>query len=933
MFHLRVPLKANKFIVGWTMKKYVAIIIFCIALLLCMGWNVLDNADVLAQSTQKNSRRFKDIAFATSDNNGYIYVIDQYRTRLVKLDLDGNMLFDISQNSFYESTNSFFNELTVDESGNIYAVCDILDSSGYYTTKYEIRKYESDGRFSKVLDSIDYTGTKTVSRGNYVDLKVVGNNLCYYVTKGNVTTRYSISLKDGNKSSGVSFQTGDADKLFRVTGSQEDFVYYETKDRKIYKTDQNGTTQEIFDGSNSDISKEIVPRKLAVNSSGVLYFLDQIHSKVYEISPENNFKAEEYISLEKYVKNGEFSTAGKYTASMPLADNNILVADENTYMVLNKDGTLIKKVSAAGMSSGVLVKTIRIWVQAVLCVVLFIAIILILYFKILNRRMILFFKYALALIPSSIIIMSIIGYYMYGVVSENSVSERMDKLAVASRSGSVMLKGDFLEKIQIPNQCMEPEFKSLIASVEDILQADNGNYKKAGMYATVYKKIGDKIYVLYDNDWNTMPFTLYSNNYKTSDMAKLFSDGTSIEIKNDADVNGKYMDYITPIYNDKNEIIGAFEENVYMYSIDNMMKSLSLWFLFVALCGTLVLSLLILVISHAILTSLKTLRKGVYQMSKGNMDITVSVNTHDEVGDLCSGFNIMANHIRESIKLSKQTSEAYFRFVPEKMLHLLGKESIVHIKPGDTVKRDMSVMWLDIRSFHSVSASLSAEQSYAYINSLLEQFGPAIRENGGMVEKYLGSDITAVFPDKADGAVLTSIKIISIIKDINNKLKGPDDKKLNIGINLYKGNVMLGTIGEEKRMECTMILDDGNVLQDMCRLSNKLGVSILASESVMQPLENKSDYLYRYMGKVSFEGMAEPIGIYDIFQGDGEHIRNLRTYTKESFEEGVRLYENDKFLEARTCFIDVLRRDREDGAAKIYFYLSDEAYRKGKKVN
>jgi hypothetical protein len=63
-----------------------------------------------------------------------------------------------------------------------------------------------------------------------------------------------------------------------------------------------------------------------------------------------------------------------------------------------------------------------------------------------------------------------------------------------------------------------------------------------------------------------------------------------------------------------------------------------------------------------------------------------------------------------------------------------------------------------------------------------------------------------------------------------------------------------------------------------------------------------------------------------------EEERMLRK-NKESFEKGIRFYENGEFLEARTCFIDVLRRDKEDGAAKVYFNLSDESYQRGKKVD
>ncbi|MEN6350356.1 MAG: HAMP domain-containing protein [Syntrophomonas sp.] len=912
------------------MKKYTALTMLCILLFLAMSYNVLHNRDIFTHFLQKDNRRFENIAFVTSDSKGNIYVIDQYRTRLVKLNSQGDIIFEIDQNNLFQGTDCFFNELTVDESGNIYAVCDVLDEGGYYITKSEIRKYEPDGSCLGVLQNINYThsGTKAF-RGNYIDLKVVKDDLCYYITTGNITKMYKLSLKDGRKSASTSFLTGDADNVFHVTGSQQDVIFYETKDRKIYRTDNNGMTREIFNGNNPDLAGEIIPRRLVSSPDGSLYFLDVVRSRLYRILPDKDFNINEYISLESLIEGEKFGGSDKYTALMPVAGGKILVADQKSYVILDKDGALVKASSIAGMTFKEKRAAILLVVQAVLCVLLMLAIILILYFKVLNRRLILFLKYALVLIPSFIIMMSLVGYYMYSVLSESSIDNKLDKLAVASQAGSILLNGDLLDNIKTPGQCTEPAFKSLLASMDKILQADSGNQKITGMYATIYKKAGDRIYVLYDYDWNSMPFTLYADNYKTSDMAGIFTSGASVTYKNDADVNGRYMDYISPIYNSRNEIVGAFEAGVYMYSIDNMMKTLRNWLLFIILCSTLVLTLLILATNRVVLNSLSTLRDGVYEMSRGNLEVLVEVNTRDEVGDLGDGFNIMADYIRNSVKKARQTSEAYFRFVPERMLQLLGKESITNIETGDTVKRDMSVMSLNIHSFYSISTGLSAERIYAFINSILEQFGPVFHENQGIVEKYLGAGITAIFPDRAEDAVCSSVRIISIMEELNAEQTDRQGQKLDIGIGLYKGDVMLGTIGEEKRMECTMILDDGYIPQQLCRLSQRLGVSILASESVLQSLENSAEYLHRYMGRIKFEGMAKPIGVYDIFQGNNKQIRASRADTKEIFEEGVGLYEKGQFLEARTCFIDVLRHDREDGAAKIYFYLSDESYQNG----
>jgi|GEM_PF-3193509 len=913
------------------MKKYTAILILCIILLLPISYHVLHNTDILAKSLENSNKRFEQIAFVTSDIDGNIYIIDQYRTRLVKLNPHGEMVYEIKERNILQGTNSFFNELTVDNQGNVYAVCDVLDKDGYYITNSEIRKYSSDGRFTEVLHKLPLTqsGTRSI-RGNYLDLKIIQDNLCYYITNGNVTTLYQLSLEDGQRCYQTAFHTVDADNLFHVTGSQTDVIYYETKDRKIYRTDISGKTQEVFRENTKDLEKEIIPRRVVSTPEGTLYFLDVVRSRLYRIDPGKAFNDNEYISLGNLSKGEEFNGTKRYTALMPIDHGNkILVADENTYVVFDQDGTLLKASNIAHMTWQEQEKTLLLWVEAAASVMLLIAIILLLYFKILNRRLILFLKYTLVLIPSFLIMMAFIGYYMYSVISESSVNDRLGKLEVAAKSSSLMLAGE-LDRINNPQQCLESGFKAALTRSNKILQDGSDVRKKAGMYATIYKRIGDRIYVVYDFDWNTMPFTLYADNYKTSDLAEVFTSGKDIAGRNDADVNGQYMDYVTPVYNDRNEIIGAFEAGVYKYGIDNMMKSLQKWFLLIILGSTVILAFLIMATNGVVLQSLSTLRKGVNEIARGNLEVAVEVNTQDEVGDLCEGFNTMADYIRDSVKKSRQTSEAYFRFVPERMLQMLGKRSIADIKTGDTVKRDMSVMSLNIGSFYLISQSMTAEQNYAYINSLLERFGPVIRENGGIVEKYLGAAISSIFPDRAEDAVQSAVRIISIMEDLNAEATViSKEQRLDINIGLYKGNIMLGIIGEEKRMECSMILDDGNIPQQMTRLARKLGVSMLASESIMQSLENSSAYLHRYMGNIKFEGTTQPIKVYDIFQGNSQRIRIARADTKEIFEEGISLYEQGQFLEARTCFIEVLKRDRGDTAAKTYFYLSDESYQNG----
>ncbi|HAJ63322.1 MAG TPA: adenylate/guanylate cyclase, partial [Cyanobacteria bacterium UBA8543] len=87
---------------------------------------------------------------------------------------------------------------------------------------------------------------------------------------------------------------------------------------------------------------------------------------------------------------------------------------------------------------------------------------------------------------------------------------------------------------------------------------------------------------------------------------------------------------------------------------------------------------------------------------------------------------------RELAKIAKASA----RFVPRQFLHFLHKESIVDAKLGDSVQAAMSILFADIRSFTSMSESMSPQENFDFINSYLRQVGPVIRQHNGFIDKY-----------------------------------------------------------------------------------------------------------------------------------------------------------------------------------------------------
>src|SRR5207249_86258 len=103
--------------------------------------------------------------------------------------------------------------------------------------------------------------------------------------------------------------------------------------------------------------------------------------------------------------------------------------------------------------------------------------------------------------------------------------------------------------------------------------------------------------------------------------------------------------------------------------------------------------------------------------------------------------------------------QAYQRFVPNDFLTLLNKESIESIQLGDHVQADMTVLFMDIRSFTTLSEGMTPQENFDFINDFLNVVAPVIRKFHGFVDKYIGDAVMALFPRKADDALDCALEI------------------------------------------------------------------------------------------------------------------------------------------------------------------------------
>lgn len=310
----------------------------------------------------------------------------------------------------------------------------------------------------------------------------------------------------------------------------------------------------------------------------------------------------------------------------------------------------------------------------------------------------------------------------------------------------------------------------------------------------------------------------------------------------------------------------------------------------------------------------------------------VMITAKNQVSDLVEGFSYGANdyltkpfskneflaRVKTHLNLFKINS-CYGRFVPHEFLRKLGRDSILDIKLGDQVQGEITILFSDIRSYTTLSETMTPKENFDFLNSYLSKVGPGIRENNGFVNQYYGDGVMALFLKKPEDGINAAIKMLREIATYNQIRHCKGRKQIIIGVGIHSGPLMLGIIGDADRMAASVVSDSVNTASRMEGLTKYYGASIIISENTFKKLNQPEEYRYRLLGKVQVKGKIKAASIYEIFDGDAPEIVELKSRTKADFEEGLKYYFSRKFTISAICFERVLDSNPADKSAKLYF--------------
>ena len=260
--------------------------------------------------------------------------------------------------------------------------------------------------------------------------------------------------------------------------------------------------------------------------------------------------------------------------------------------------------------------------------------------------------------------------------------------------------------------------------------------------------------------------------------------------------------------------------------------------------------LAVTVAARATADPVESVRRALAEVQRGDFDVRVPVYDGTQIGHLQLGFNAMVAGLAERDRIR----EAFGTYVDPDVAEQILDEGIK--LAGESV--EVTVMFLDIRSFTAFAESTPAERVVAAINELFEQIVPIIHDHGGRVDKFVGDGLLAVFgaprrqADHADQALATALEICRTLRS---------SAGLEIGIGLNSGEVVAGNVGGAGRLEFSVIGDPVNVAARVEAATRQTGDEILLTGRTAELLSDDHPPLEE-REHIELRGKQEAVRVY-----------------------------------------------------------------------
>ncbi len=281
-------------------------------------------------------------------------------------------------------------------------------------------------------------------------------------------------------------------------------------------------------------------------------------------------------------------------------------------------------------------------------------------------------------------------------------------------------------------------------------------------------------------------------------------------------------------------------------------------------------------LAGGITSPIRTLVAGMHEVLRGNLRHRSRIERDDEIGFLARSFNEMVSGLEER----EHIKDIFGRFVSRDVAEAVLNGRV----PLEGERRDVSILFQDIRGFTSLSEKLDPAALLRVLNQFFTEVVAAVEAEGGVVKQFTGDGVMALFgapqayANHPERAVRAALGIVNRLAGLNTVLDQQDIPPLAIGVGIHAGEVVAGLIGPDKRVEYGVVGEPVNLASRVEALTKEVHATVLVSKEIAVRLGPA--FTLGRTARLPVKGKKQPVEVVEVLayvsagERDGEQGRD-----------------------------------------------------------
>jgi len=274
-------------------------------------------------------------------------------------------------------------------------------------------------------------------------------------------------------------------------------------------------------------------------------------------------------------------------------------------------------------------------------------------------------------------------------------------------------------------------------------------------------------------------------------------------------------------------------------------------------------------------------------------------------------------------RTKRQLGRLFGQYVPPELVENMSKDPARYTLEGE--KRDMTVLFSDVRGFTSLSEGLDPKELSSLINAILTPMTHIIHDQHGTIDKYMGDAIMAFWGapvadrDHAEHAVSAALAMANALAELRTAFRARGWPALDMGIGLSSGPMSVGNMGSEFRMAYTVLGDTVNLGSRLESQTKVYGAPIIVSEATRLAAPG---FVYLELDRVCVKGKQNAVAIFAPL-GREEEIGARAREELALLAEALALYRAQQWSRAEALYTDLVGRSVRVDYCRLFLWRID----------